>query len=171
MGKTIDISTRCGNDSDCNPSNAAGILGTALGYSNIPEKWLGNVKEVEDVTFPYTSLSLNDVYSLSYKHALENLRRNGGKVKGDKVIIACQKPEPVKFEQSFEGVKPVQKERLNNKLTAAPFKYKFEGTGIVVSAQFPGRRQSTSDYVANVLVRIDGTDMEVVKFPADFMVP
>uniref|UniRef100_UPI00356735A5 ADP-ribosylglycohydrolase family protein n=1 Tax=Mariniphaga sediminis TaxID=1628158 RepID=UPI00356735A5 len=38
-GKTIDISTRAGQDSDCNPSNAAGILGTMLGYSNIPEYW------------------------------------------------------------------------------------------------------------------------------------
>jgi len=170
MGKTIEISTRCGNDSDCNPSNAAGILGTAIGYGNIPEKWLGNVKEVEDVTFPYTSLSLNDVYNLSYKHALENIQLNGGEVDGDKVTIACQKPAPVRFEKSFDGVKPVLKERINNKLTAVPYKYTFDGTGIVISAQYPGRRQSTSDYVANVLVRLDGADMEVVKFPADFMV-
>jgi hypothetical protein len=38
-GKTIDISTRAGMDSDCNPANAAGILGTMLGYSNIPDYW------------------------------------------------------------------------------------------------------------------------------------
>jgi hypothetical protein len=29
-GATIDISTRCGYDSDCNPANAAGILGTMI---------------------------------------------------------------------------------------------------------------------------------------------
>jgi hypothetical protein len=37
--RTLDISTRCGQDSDCNPSNAAGILGCALGATFIPMKW------------------------------------------------------------------------------------------------------------------------------------
>ena len=39
FGKTIDIATRCGQDSDCNPSSAGGILGTILGYSAIPDEW------------------------------------------------------------------------------------------------------------------------------------
>ena len=30
--KTMEISTRCGQDSDCNPSSAAGVLGVMLGY-------------------------------------------------------------------------------------------------------------------------------------------
>jgi hypothetical protein len=30
MDKTIIISMRCGQDSDCNPSNAAGVLATSL---------------------------------------------------------------------------------------------------------------------------------------------
>lgn len=37
--KTLDISTRCGQDSDCNPASAGGILGTILGYSRIPDYW------------------------------------------------------------------------------------------------------------------------------------
>ncbi|MHC4495062.1 MAG: ADP-ribosylglycohydrolase family protein, partial [Planctomycetota bacterium] len=39
FGKTIDISTRCGDDSDCNPASAGGILGTMIGYDNIPDYW------------------------------------------------------------------------------------------------------------------------------------
>ena len=35
MDKTIIISTRCGQDSDCNPSNAAGILATSMGFENL----------------------------------------------------------------------------------------------------------------------------------------
>jgi hypothetical protein len=170
VGKTVDISTRCGNDSDCNPSNAAGILCTALGYKNIPNKWLTNVKEVEDVTFPYTSLSLNDVYRLSCKHAIENVKRNGGLVKGKKVTIACQNPFPVRLENSFDGITPVKKEWLTNRITGKPFIYDFEGTGILISGQYPGKRQSTGDYVANVSVRIDDVEKEKVKLPADFMV-
>ena len=37
--KTIVITARCGQDSDCNPSNAAGILFTTLGFKNLPEKF------------------------------------------------------------------------------------------------------------------------------------
>ena len=36
MTKTIAIATRAGQDSDCNPSSAAGILGAIIGYSKIP---------------------------------------------------------------------------------------------------------------------------------------
>jgi hypothetical protein len=43
--QTINISTRCGQDSDCNPSNAAGILGTAYGASWIPEKFRAPMKD------------------------------------------------------------------------------------------------------------------------------
>jgi hypothetical protein len=68
-GKTIDISTRCGQDSDCNPASAAGILGTMIGYSNIPDYWKQGLDKVEDVDFKYTTISLNDVYDLGIKHA------------------------------------------------------------------------------------------------------
>lgn len=37
FSKTLDIATRCGQDSDCNPASAGGILGAMLGYSKIPE--------------------------------------------------------------------------------------------------------------------------------------
>ena len=39
IDKTIDISCRCGQDSDCNPSSAAGILATTMGYSKLPDKF------------------------------------------------------------------------------------------------------------------------------------
>ena len=39
FGKTVSIATRAGQDSDCNPSSAAGILGTMLGYAKIPAYW------------------------------------------------------------------------------------------------------------------------------------
>ncbi len=45
-GATIDISTRCGYDSDCNPANAAGILGTMLGYDKIPDYWKQGIEKV-----------------------------------------------------------------------------------------------------------------------------
>ena len=38
FGKTIEIATRAGQDSDCNPASAGGILGVMLGYNAIPEE-------------------------------------------------------------------------------------------------------------------------------------
>ena len=136
MGKTLEVSARCGADSDCNPSTAAGILGTMLGYSNIPAQWLNNVKEVEDRIFPYTKLSLKDTYGLSFKHALEMIQLNGGKVNKNNVAIAYQNPSPVRFEKSFAGIAPVKKETIGQSLTAKRFEYKFEGNGILISGQF-----------------------------------
>lgn len=65
----LEISTRCGDDSDCNAATACGILGTLLGYSHIPDIWKAAVSEVEDIDFKYTDISLNDIYSLGYKLA------------------------------------------------------------------------------------------------------
>jgi hypothetical protein len=37
--QTIIISTRCGQDSDCNPSNSGGVLFTTIGFKNLPDKF------------------------------------------------------------------------------------------------------------------------------------
>jgi hypothetical protein len=172
MGKTVDIATRCGADSDCNPSNAAGILGTALGYSKIADVWLNNVKEVEDIKFPYTNLSLNETYKASFKHALEIIQRNGGTVNKKDVVIKCQNPSPVRFEKSFEGIAPVKNEAIRQPLTAKTFEYKFEGDGILISGnignQYGPAGRTPNPYVGDIDVLIDGKLVESVKFPADF---
>ena len=36
LDEVMKISMQCGDDSDCNPSNAGGILATAVGYNNLP---------------------------------------------------------------------------------------------------------------------------------------
>ena len=102
FGKTTDISTRCGDDSDCNPANAGGILGTMLGYSNIPDYWKQGLAEVEPIDFKYTTISLNRAYDMSYRQALEVIKKNGGMVDGEKVAIKVQKPKPVRLEVGFE---------------------------------------------------------------------
>ena len=35
--KTLEIATRAGQDADCNPSTAGGILGAMIGYEKVPE--------------------------------------------------------------------------------------------------------------------------------------
>jgi len=162
--KTMDISTRCGQDSDCNPASAAGILGTVIGYSKIPEYWMKNLREVEDIDFAYTTISLNKAYRMGFRQALQVIERNGGVINGDEVTIACQQPLPVRYEKAFEGMYPIKKEGIHKPI-ADVGEYTFEGTGIV----FKGHVQSKDDvYVARAEMYIDGQLVETANLPASY---
>jgi hypothetical protein len=60
FAKTIEIATRCGQDSDCNPSSAAGVLGVMLGYSNIPDQFKSGILALAATKFDFTDYSFND---------------------------------------------------------------------------------------------------------------
>ena len=159
--RTIDISTRCGQDSDCNPASAAGVLGTMLGYSNIPEKWMPNVREVEDLPFAYTDISLNKASELSFKQALQVIEKNGGKVGKKYVKIKVQEPQAVRYEQSFEGVSlkeivNVDKHAVNNDV-----EFTFNGSGIVLSGRL--RNRQDGDYKAITDITLDGKPFATVE--------
>lgn len=181
FAKTIDIATRCGCDSDCNPASAGGILGTMLGYSNIPEYWKKNLYEVEDIDFAYTTISLNDVYAMSFDQALQVIERNGGSVSENDVTIKVQAPQAVRLEQSFEGHWPVatgfsggfgpSTPSSNEIREAAPIE--FDGKGIVVNYSFNlGRSmagyglENDDDYVAVIEAYLDGQLCQTINLPA-----
>lgn len=44
--KTVQVALQAGLDNDCNTATAAGVVGTMLGYSRLPEKWVAPVGEV-----------------------------------------------------------------------------------------------------------------------------
>ena len=60
FGQTIEIATRSGQDSDCNPASAGGILGVLLGYDKIPDVWKSGIPELADRKFDYTGLQFQD---------------------------------------------------------------------------------------------------------------
>lgn len=167
IGKTVDVATRCGADSDCNPATAAGILCTMLGYSNIPDKWLDNVREVEDLNFDHTEISLNKVYQMSYNHALEMIRLNGGYVNGNDIFIKEQQPIPVKLEQSFENLDLVDKYPVISCNLSETYEYPFKGAGIALKGKIKSKKDCPENYVAQVEISVDGKT-ELVNMPADF---
>lgn len=103
LGKTMEIATRCGQDSDCNPSSAAGVLCTILGYSSIPEKYKSGIPAISAEKFEYVKYSFNDLTPTCLKVAKENLKRAGGymkKVNGREVMfIPVQYPVAPKLEK------------------------------------------------------------------------
>jgi len=169
--KTMDIATRCGQDSDCNPATAAGILGVILGYDKIPDFWKPAIEKVQDIKFPYSDLTLNQVYDLSYKHATQLIIRNGGEVNNSSVTIKVQKPETLRFEQSFEGMYPVKELLVRKDYLDENIKIDFTGNGIVVLGNVKSQcGVATSDYVALLDVYIDGVMAEQVKMPFDYII-
>jgi len=102
--KTMEIATRCGQDSDCNPSSAAGVLGVMLGYSRIPEEFKAGIGAIADTKFEFTDYSFNTICRFSLKSALDLIDKNGGQVTGDEITIPYQAPKPPKLEQWDPGI-------------------------------------------------------------------
>ena len=158
FGKTIDISARAGDDSDCNPATAGGILGTMIGYGNIPESWKQGLAAVEPLDFKYTTISLTEVYDLSFKHALELARRNGGAIDGETVQIKVQRPKALPLEVSFEGHFPKERRTLDIRLndTAGEAEFSFDGIGFAVNGEAVKPSEESPDVDLEVEMAIDG---------------
>ena len=133
MGRTIDISTRCGQDSDCNPSNAAGILGTLLGFSAIPDQWKLGLEKVENLKFSYSDYSINSACEVTYRLASELVKRGGGRVDENAWTINRQTPgAPEQVEISFEGLTPSERVSFRNIRLDQPFSHTFQGRAFVL---------------------------------------
>ena len=169
--KTMEVTARAGQDSDCNPSSAGGIVGTILGYEKIPAYWKMGVKEAEDIDFKYTTISPNKVYALSYKHALQVIERNGGTTQGNDVLIVTQTPEPVRLEQSFAHHFPIEKRSLHTDLEKE-YSANFEGIGFVLKGEANPKQGSSWDYKGDFAFHaelyIDGQKVETADLPVRY---
>lgn len=105
--KTMTIACRCGQDSDCNPSNAAGILFTATGASKIPTRFVEKLDQ--NAKYSHSDYNLPKVYKVSEKLARMGVVKAGGRIErsdtgaaadADVLVIPVQSPKPSKFEQS-----------------------------------------------------------------------
>lgn len=170
LGLTMDISARCGQDSDCNPASAAGILCTVLGYNKIPELWKKSLIEVEEMNFKYTDYSLKNVYSTGYKHALSSIEKNGGRIDSEFVSIKYQILKTVRFEKSFEGIVPIERRwsGWDGIVLKDSLVYDFEGNGIVVTGSCSDIKDKFTDYVFRIECDLDGVK-DTVMMPYNFI--
>jgi hypothetical protein len=102
--KTLEITTRCGQDSDCNPSNALALLGVIKGFSGLPVNMQEGVNNISDSLFIYTSYSFNSAVSSTNRYALDLIVRDGGKVTDNKITVRTQLPVASIPEVSFPNV-------------------------------------------------------------------
>ena len=103
--KSMDISMRCGRDSDCNPSNVAGILGTVAGLNGIPEKWrilkdlpIEN-KAIKEIYPPL--MQWDDILDATIEVGKWNVLQNGGYIDNESFYIPFQTPTSSPLEQTL----------------------------------------------------------------------
>ena len=99
--KTMEIATRCGQDSDCNPSNAMAVLGVIKGLSGLPQAYREAVQAIGDSLFSNTNYSFNKAVDQTIKYVKDLAVQNGGKATDTELNIKIQTPEPFALEVSF----------------------------------------------------------------------
>ncbi len=99
--KTLEISTRCGQDSDCNPSNAMAVLGVIKGFSGLPKDMQDGVTAIGDSLFINTTYSFNTAVKSTYKYAQDLILRDSGKIDENSIMIKSQNPFAPVLEVAF----------------------------------------------------------------------
>ena len=148
--KTIEVSTRAGQDSDCNPASAAGILGVMLGYKAIPDEWKSGIPALANQKFNYTNFTFNEIVESTQKRAVKLALASGGKMRGETLQVRTQVPKPAKLESWDDYGSPVERvpvadprwtltggwNALKNNKTAkdkgAEAQIEFHGTGAII---------------------------------------
>jgi len=105
----MELSMRCGWDSDCNPANVGGILMTACGFKALSVKYVEKLDY--ERKFSYTDYNLPGCFAASEKLARQVVVRNGGRVeKGadgvERFVIPVKKPVPDPFVPSWNAPAP-----------------------------------------------------------------
>jgi len=103
--QTIRIACRSGQDSDCNPSNAAGILFTTIGFEKLPDAYKSALDP--EGKFSHTPYTFPGLVATCEKLARQAVIRAGGRIEtdagGEEVfVIPVRAPKPGALEQCWE---------------------------------------------------------------------
>jgi hypothetical protein len=103
---TITIAARCGQDSDCNPSNAGGILFTTIGYKDLPNEFKSALNS--QAKFSHTPYNFPTLVKVCQKLARQAVVNSGGRTETDAkgsefFVIPQQQPKPSALEQCWSA--------------------------------------------------------------------
>ena len=109
LDKSMELSMRCGWDSDCNPANVGGILMTACGFKALPAKYVEKLDY--ERKFEFTDYDLPGCFAACEKLARQVVERNGGRIEKDagvveRFVIPVKKPVPDPFTPSWNAPAP-----------------------------------------------------------------
>ncbi len=101
--KTITIATRCGQDSDCNPSNAAGVLFTTVGYTRLPDRFKSALNP--EGKFSHTPYNWPRLITVCEQLARQAVQKAGGQIVqndgSEHFLIPNRPPRPSRLAQCW----------------------------------------------------------------------
>jgi hypothetical protein len=152
---TMAISTRAGQDSDCNPASAVGILGVVLGFSGIPDEYKSGIDTIANKKFSYTDYTFNTIVSSTMDRVVALVERLGGHVDGDRITIKTQEPLSAQVEIWDDYGDPVERVTVDDprwvfggdwesgqrmarraNTAGAEASIEFEGTGAIIAGTY-----------------------------------
>ena len=151
--RTMEVAMRAGQDSDCNPASAAGVLGVMLGYTGIPAKWTQPLPELAARKFSYTNYSFNSIVESTVARARRVIQKEGGRLDDQGVVVPVQKPTLLKLEQFAPG-------KVVERLALDDSRWQWQGTWEKTGERQPARRAKTAG--AEATVSFDGTGAMLV---------
>ena len=107
--KTMRIATRAGQDSDCNPASAAGVLGVVLGFDGIPPEYTSGFDAIADEKFSYTESSFRTIVADSLRRSIAVVERHGGRRDGEDLLVKTQPATPAALELWDDYGSPVER--------------------------------------------------------------
>ena len=158
FGKSMEIATRCGQDSDCNPATVGGVLGVMYGKSGIPEFWSKPLEPVWDSNFEGTDVSLAKGSLYSYNQALQLIERNGGKVDAQSVSIPQLYIGVLPLEQNFVDTYPVFRDQKDAWMEKE-YEFDFSGNGFCIWGNLVCLRGISRDYANRVAKKHVGSEV------------
>jgi hypothetical protein len=104
LDQPMIIACRGGLDSDCNPSSAAGVLFTTVGFSHLPERFTRQLDQ--QTIFSHTAYNFPRLVEVCEKLARQIILKAGGRIEkdagGEEVfVIPARPPTPSKLELSW----------------------------------------------------------------------
>jgi hypothetical protein len=90
--QVCEIATRCGQDSDCNPSSAAGVWGCLHGLAALPPEARAGLPAIADRKFLYTPYNYGELLQVCQQLTERIIMRAGGRVGRDGYRIPVQPP-------------------------------------------------------------------------------
>ena len=159
FGRSMEIATRCGQDSDCNPATVGGVLGVVCGLEGIPAFWKDPVMEIWDLDFEGTDVSLAKGSEYSYDQALALIEKNGGEVRDGEVVIPVAKPDVLPLEQNFVDTYPLMRDQKDAWMSSEDYEFDFSGNGFVIWGNLVCLRGITADYAARVSKKHVGSEV------------
>lgn len=139
LDKTIVTAMRAGDDADCNPSNAAGVLFTTVGYAKLPERFRYKIDEQTLIHYAYGRQkgvhTFPQVLELTEKVARQAVVKAGGRIEktaaGEEVlVIPVEQPKPSRLYRAGDTI-TLENSRLTKEELA-----QVRGVGALAETEF-----------------------------------